>query len=305
MTPKVTIVSSCYNHSRYIIEHLDSVRNQDYPNIEHIIIDDASTDDSLKLIEQWIAETGHECTLIRHGKNKGICATLNESIRLSTGEYWGHVGTDDVLPRHRTTVMAAFLSDHPEELMVTADAILIDSDGNETEVRGERKAFRSYLRFHPAFVEEELGTFRSIFQANYFPTWMLRKSTFDKVGMFDESIRLEDWDMWLRISHVKRIPFIDEPLLFYRWHHSNTSGNREFMVKTQMETRLLNYERAKSHVEPELLRRIMIDLFHESVSNPRNLANLRAFLKSPARSIVFLALIDHVRNFLRYRLGNR
>lgn len=305
MTPKVTIVSSCYNHSRYIIEHLESVRNQDYPNIEHIIIDDASTDDSPMLIERWIADTGHECTFIRHKENKGICASLNESIRLSTGEFWGHVGTDDILPPHRTTAMAGFLRDNPEAPMVTADAIVIDGDGNESELRGERSAFRSYLKLHPAFIEAELGTFRSLFQGNYVPTWLIRRATFDEVGIFDESTRLEDWDMWLRISHLKRIPFIDEPLLFYRWHHANASTKADFMRRAVMEARLLNYERAKSHLEPALLRRVMIDVFRESVINPRSLSNMIAFLQSPARATMFFAMIDYARGFLGYRPGDR
>ena len=305
MLPRVTIVSPCYNHSRYIIDHLESVRRQDYPNIEHIIIDDASTDDSATLIGNWITETGHSCTFIRHERNRGICASLNESIDIATGEFWGHVGTDDILPANRTTVMADFLCDNPDAPMVTADAVIIDSEGRETEVRGERSAFRSYLKFHPAFEEEELGTFRSIFLANYFPTWLLRRSVFEKVGRFDERLRLEDWDMWLRISDIAKIPFIDEPLLYYRWHSSNASGNNPFMQRQQMLTRTLNYPRAKNHVEPELLRKIMLGQFHDSVSNTKNLANLIAWLKSPARHIVFPALVDYIGNLLAHRLRRR
>ena len=70
-----------------------------------------------------------------------------------------------------------------------------------------------------------------------------------------------------------------------------------------MEARLLNYKRAKNHLEPELLRSVMVDVFLESVINSRSFSNLTAFLKSPARSTVIFALIDYLRCILRFRLG--
>ena len=85
--PLVTIISPCYNHSEFIIESLDSIRNQIYPNIEHIIIDDCSKDGSVLRIKEWISKHNYKCLFIQHNINKGISFTLNEGITLAKGEF--------------------------------------------------------------------------------------------------------------------------------------------------------------------------------------------------------------------------
>ena len=302
MPPKVTLVSSCYNHSRYIIDHLESVRRQDYPNIEHIIIDDASTDDSASLIEDWIESTGHSCVFIRNERNIGLCATLNKALQISTGDFWANVGTDDILPVDRTTIMSNFLRDNPNELMVAGDAAFINEEGDLFEFEGERYLFGALTNSDPLYREEYLGTFRGNFINCHIPTWMIRRSTFDIVGGFNEELMTEDWDLWLRISDRRRIPFIMKRLMFYRRHGSNISGITHRMAWDRVRLRLGNYRAAKRHVERDLLRRIMIGEFHEFVSLPRSLSNLMMFLKSPARWIALLGIYDYLKNATKARL---
>jgi alpha-1,3-rhamnosyltransferase len=300
MLPKVTLVTPCYNHGRYIVDHLESVRAQEYPNIEHIIIEDASTDDSRRLIEDWIEKNEYPCTLIKHDRNLGLNRSLNESLEIATGEYWASVGSDDILLPNMIHVMADFLTANPEELMVTANSRFIDADGNPSAPKGHNSVFDFHTKWRDDFLpERDMGTFRSIFIRNYFPTWMVRMNTFRTLGGFDPTLRVEDWDMWLRVSHVRRIPYIDEQVLLYRWHDSNMSKDWPFMAPNVMKTRLSNYRRARQHVEKEVLDPIMVAEFHENVWNPKSLTNLMLFIKSAARKYVFLGTLEAMRNKFR------
>ena len=83
--PLVSVVVPCYNHEKYVKETIESIVNQTYKNIELIVIDDGSKDNSVKVIQELADKYGF--TFI-HRPNKGLSATLNEGIRLSKGKYF-------------------------------------------------------------------------------------------------------------------------------------------------------------------------------------------------------------------------
>ena len=74
--PLVSIVALCYNHESYLKETLDSILNQTYKNIQLIIIDDCSKDNSISLIKNWIHKNKVECVFIAHKENRGVCKSL-------------------------------------------------------------------------------------------------------------------------------------------------------------------------------------------------------------------------------------
>lgn len=100
MNPLVTIVIPSYNHSKYVINSIQSIIDQDYDNIELLVIDDGSTDNSVEVISNFI-----ECNKISdrfyrfkfiHRENKGLCATLNEGLKWSNGLYFSPFASDDI-----------------------------------------------------------------------------------------------------------------------------------------------------------------------------------------------------------------
>lgn len=245
--PLVSIVSPCYNHSEYIIESLNSIREQTYQNIQHIIIDDCSTDNSVEKITEWIKLYNYKCIFIRHEMNKGISFTLNESISLSNGEYWSPLATDDVATPNRTEEFIEFLKKNPNHSMVCSDCLLIDKDSNPIVKNGSS----SFLKFHSGFrnspiLPKEIGTFKSLLKGNYIPgSILIKKSAFNSVGLFDTNLIMEDWDMWLRISNLYPIGYIDLPLTKYRFHDSNTAGSAKFLERYRNEV-LFSLFKAKS-----------------------------------------------------------
>src|SRR5678815_3959281 len=94
--PLVSVIALCYNHSRYVLECLESIRAQTYKNVQVILLDDFSRDSSVGLIEQWISDHSIEWIFIKHLANKGICKTLNEGMYHATGKYIALIATDDV-----------------------------------------------------------------------------------------------------------------------------------------------------------------------------------------------------------------
>src|SRR4030088_2033773 len=88
-----TIVLS-YNHCKYVLETLESVKAQTYQPTQLIILDDCSEDDSGAVIERWIQESNVDCTFIRHQKNQGICKSLNNALGVATGKYVSMVASD-------------------------------------------------------------------------------------------------------------------------------------------------------------------------------------------------------------------
>lgn len=220
--PLVTFVSPCYNHEKYVIQSLESIKNQTYPNIQHIIIDDASTDNSVKLIEEWIRENNYECMFIKHHQNKGISYTLNESIALAKGEYWTSSATDDYVHPSRTEEFVKYMHENPVD-MVISDMQIVNDFGEEVPCNGTLSFLNERTLHHPNFNIEKIGSYESLLFDNYIPgSLMIKTSVFNKIGTFNESYSIEDWDMWLRISAHYKIGFIDQNLAFYRRHITNS-----------------------------------------------------------------------------------
>lgn len=302
MRPTVTIVSPCYNHERYVVESLDSIRSQDYPDIQHIIIDDGSTDGSRRVIQEWIDRNEYPCEFIKRDANKGLCYSLNESIERAKGEFWTSFGTDDVMRPHRTSVMAKYLTDNPDAMLVMCDAEYIDGEGRPTTLHGHSTVLRAILSSRPEIrIPEDFGTFESLFGGCHCPSWLVRMSTFAKVGVYDEDLRVEDWDMWLRISQHGRIPYIDEPLIKYRWHGENGSRLVPFMYQQALLTLMKHYHAARERLPQEVVDKVYLRYFHDAIATPRDFSLLWKMLKSPARPVAWKGLAEYFRNWRESR----
>src|ERR1035438_3501558 len=96
-TPLVSVVTCSYNNSKYIIETLDSIKNQTYPNIEIVIVEDCSTDNSAELINEWLLTYKGLYKFIRHEVNMGGSIPANVGLASSSGKYYSAIDTDDMM----------------------------------------------------------------------------------------------------------------------------------------------------------------------------------------------------------------
>jgi glycosyltransferase involved in cell wall biosynthesis len=210
--PLVTVFVVCYNHARFVEECLEGVRQQTHPNLQVIVLDDCSKDDSVAVIDAWLAKHRVDWHFIRHAKNKGICATLNEALRLARGKYISMIATDDVWERGKISEQVSVMESLPETVGVLySDAYQINESGELLP-----KLFIEAHRPLPQIPEGDI--FEALFDGNFIPamTTLIRRDCFEIVGNYDETLVFEDWDMWLRISRRFEFKYLPPPTARYR-----------------------------------------------------------------------------------------
>jgi glycosyltransferase involved in cell wall biosynthesis len=200
--PLVTVIACCYNHSAFVVESLESIRQQTYPHFKLIVTDDASTDDSDAVITDWISRHRMPCIYLRHRTNKGICKTLNEALSHATGKYIALLATDDVWMPDKLESQVGLMETLPEKVGVLySDAIQITEAGGILPQR--------FIEAHTADPPAEGDIFSRLLDRNFIPamTTLIRTSCYETVGLYDERLCFEDLDMWLRIAQHYHFAF--------------------------------------------------------------------------------------------------
>ena len=210
--PLVSVIALCYNHARFAIDCLESIFAQTYRKTELIIMDDASTDSSVQVIRDWISSRGLKCTFIAHSHNVGVCGTLNEALSRATGKYISMVSTDDSWEPDKLERQVPMMETAPEDVGVLySDAWRMNEDG----VRIPGMFIESYGHFSTMPTGD---IFPILFDGNFIPamTTLVRRTCYATVGLYDERLSYEDWDMWLRIAHVYKYLFSTRVSATYR-----------------------------------------------------------------------------------------
>lgn len=226
--PLVSVIVPAYNHECFVEKCLNSIIAQTYKNMQIIIINDGSTDNTEKCIQDFMKKINFPIEFVSKD-NEGICKTLNLGIQLSKGEYIATIASDDIWLPEKLAKQIDFLENNQNIGLVYSDIFFLKKDGNTelkfTDYKSEiRKCFLNGIQ--NAQMYYTLLT-ENIIIAN---TVMIRKKCLDTVGYYDENIKFEDYDMWLRFAQKYPIGFIDEPLAYYRIHDDNISHNSKFMI---------------------------------------------------------------------------
>jgi glycosyltransferase involved in cell wall biosynthesis len=181
--------------------------------------DDCSTDNSVELIENWIADNQIDCIFIKHKKNRGICQSLNEAFSYAKGKYFQGVAMDDILLPDKIERHVKILENATDrDALVFTDAYLINS---------ESKFYPNYfLAYHISkYIGINSGNFyNKLLIHNFIPAMSILYKTeiIKEMNGWDENLAYEDYDMLLRIA--KRYDFIFDKKISvkYRLHEYNT-----------------------------------------------------------------------------------
>lgn len=208
--PWVSVICTCYNHEEYIEQALDSVVNQDYPNVELIVIDNGSTDRSAERITKFVSS--HSAVkFIANSTNLGLNRAFNQGLALANGRYVIDLSADDVLLPDRIARQA----DTFEQLsgpyaVVFSNATYINSQGQEIgcHYAVDRKG-------HARARIPSGNVFKSILESYFIctPTMMMRRDVLNELGGYDETLSFEDFDFWVRSSRLYQYAYIDEVLM--------------------------------------------------------------------------------------------
>ncbi|WP_437882631.1 glycosyltransferase [Pseudomonas sp. LRF_L74] len=223
--PLVSVIISSYNHAPYIEACIESVLAQTYPNIELIVVDDGSRDDSVERISALQARYAFDFVA---QANQGLARTLNDCIARSRGSLIAPLGSDDIMLPERIARQVEHMHGKPEVGICGSNIQLIDAQGQVLDQRFRAHAFRR-LDFDGVFLGDETGAPA--------PTLLFRREALERVGGFDPEIRLEDLLVELKITQAGYfIDILPDVLAKYRVHHTNTYKNRRFMVDTVLAT---------------------------------------------------------------------
>ena len=225
--PLVSVICLCYNHSKYVIETIESVLTQSYDNIELIIVDDASTDDSQSVIRVFI-EKYTRVRFIPLTKNVGNCSAFNIGWQASSGDYIIDLAADDLLLSERISLgVECFLNRSSDYGVHFGDARIIDKNGSLT---GEHLT-GSY--FEDTVPE---GILFSTILAKYFinpATMMYSKPMLEYLGGYDESLAYEDFDLWVRSSKKFKYCY-SKQLLIAKRSLAGSHGNKQYRPGSKM-----------------------------------------------------------------------
>jgi glycosyltransferase involved in cell wall biosynthesis len=211
--PSISVVTPTFNQARFIAQAVESVRDQRYPELEHLVIDGLSTDDTLRVIEPYADDL-----VIVSEADSGQTEAINKGLRRATGDVICWLNSDDYLLPGALQAVGEFFAAHPEVNWVTGDGVIVDVEGRP--IQGPVRAYKQVLRRFPPSVY--LGLANGIVQ----PATFWRRSVHDEVGYLDESLHYTmDYDWWLRLLETGRPGKINQAMCGFRIHDASKSGS--------------------------------------------------------------------------------
>ncbi|MBI4098407.1 MAG: glycosyltransferase [Candidatus Magasanikbacteria bacterium] len=182
--PKITIITACFNHEKYIGETIESVLSQGYPNLEYIVINDGSTDGSERVIQKYADKLTYFETW--EGYRKTVATALNRGFERSTGEIMGWINSDDLLLPRSLFVVAEIFAQHQKVEWITGVATTLNHQSNIVQVHPYRKNIYDYLSGNWSVIQQESTFFR--------------RSLWEKAGgkLDDSYIQAFDSELWSR-----------------------------------------------------------------------------------------------------------
>ena len=205
---KVSIVLPTRNGARYIRQAIESCLSQTHQDIELMIVDDGSTDETPQIIGSYRDE---RIKYLRHEKNKGLPAALNTGFSYSSGDYLTWISDDNLFARDAVERMLAFLGSKQCSFVYCDYYKFRDDDISRTAL------FRTPRRVDP----KKIG-----------PCFLYARQVKEVVGDYDpEAFLAEDYDYWIRVSKKFIMCHLNEPLYFYREHAGQLYSSRYCDVK--------------------------------------------------------------------------
>jgi alpha-1,6-rhamnosyltransferase len=218
--PLISVIVPCYNYAAYVGEAIRSVLAQDHDNFELIVVDDGSSDNSVQVINEAIAQS-RTTSSVKHvelvcQQNAGVSAALNAGLSKARGRFIATFDADDVMPAGRLRVQSDYLLEHPEVGCLGGGAVRIDEAGQVLPKKHKNRSVRRY-DFDQALADAlVVGGNIAIF----------RREAIDRAGGYDPAIKIQDFQMTLKVAHAGyAIDILPQVVTLYRKHPASLSSN--------------------------------------------------------------------------------
>ena len=218
----VTVIIPTYNSEKYIRECLESVFSQGYKNIEVIVVDDGSTDDTGQIVKDY-----HSCRYYKK-ENGGPASARNFGIQMAKGECIAFLDADDVWFNGKLAAQVAEIEKEGHSGLVYSFSGNFMDDPSEVHDNDD----------FPCNVSHEGNVFKKLYWHNFIrtSTVLVKKECFDRCGIFNEEadfFAVEDYDMWLRIAKEYKVACVPEVMVGYRSHREGISKHIDRSYKNE------------------------------------------------------------------------
>ncbi len=229
INPLISIAMTTYNGEVFLEAQLESIVNQTYPNIEIIICDDSSTDQTLNILQKY----SHidNITYYSNTAQLGVVKNFEKALSLCRGEYIALADQDDIWDINKLEILYENIGD---SLLIHSDAKLIDQDNNLLA--------RSYFLFSNKKLRVE--TFEYFFNNDVTGcTTLFNKKLLELALPFPDTVIMHDWWLALCASKESKIKYLNKTLISYRQHQSNQVGAADALKINSHAVRVVAYQK--------------------------------------------------------------
>lgn len=240
----ISVIIPAYNHEKYVQESIYSIIDQRYKNIELIVIDDGSTDNTWEKINELKkqCEKRFVRVVFRKQKNHGIVKTFDKTLYEANGKYIYYIASDDISHPNAIETLHKNIGDAG---LIFPDISWIDSDGKaffldenhektyDPEKAKYKTAHQSYTNIKwPNLDKNDFDAYAELLSENFVNIgFLLLKQAAIEVGGWKKDVIIEDYYLYLQIVKYYNIKRISDVLFFYRRHNTNCSNNSSLMQK--------------------------------------------------------------------------
>lgn len=240
--PRISVCIASFNHDKYIYSALESVVNQGYENLEIIVVDDCSTDNSVAEIKRFAKN--NPIKFIQQEKNQGPSLTSNRAISEAEGEFIALLGSDDLMLPGRLHAQARYLIENKHCVAVMTDIAAVGEDGN---------VFQHSEGIEGQFNQTYYNLRKQLLAGNFInaPSAMVRREDLLAVQSFSPLLRyVQDYDLWGKLLTRGEINKISMPLTGYRVHGKNLSfglqGSELIQTRIELVSTIVGFARSWS-----------------------------------------------------------
>ncbi len=230
----ITVIVATYNSGKFVIETLESAKGQTWQNIELIISDDCSTDNTVELCSNWLAinkDRFTKTTMITVLENTGVSANCNRSINAAQSDWIKFIAGDDILLPNCLAANMKFIAENPQARAIFSEVLLYKNDFSEENFLHIIPGIFPMNIMNPDFTAMEQYQLLLISdRITFTPSVFLNRYALLAAGGYDETNRLiEDYPMWLKLTKAgNKLYFFKTPTVGYRRHQGAASNVSEY-----------------------------------------------------------------------------
>lgn len=281
----VTIIIICYNHQDYVEESIRSVLKQTYKNIELIIIDDYSTDNSIPVIEKLALENG--IIFIKNPVNEGLNNSILTGINLSKGEYISILASDDIITLEKIEEQVNFLSKTQYDGVYSNGYTLQNGKQNLIKLN------KNFNNYHQDNALKYL--YRYDWGAPLLQSALFKKDVMVNLIEVRKEFKSDDWAFYIKALEEFRIGFINKPLFFYRLHNTNSHKMywKTFPMRIDVAARLV-----PAKYRTRTISNIFLSQSQYLAADKKHLQAIKFFICSLTLSFSFYKIFSFGKSFL-------